>query len=326
VFASALLVELEHPSRRREAALALAVAAGGLTHYFFAFSVVAVVVWLVVDRSLGAPRLRALGAIAAGSIAPLAWAPVMLSQYRADRFWWIGPFALRHVVAVPLRLASSAFIGSSTGTALSWATLAAVVAGAVQLGRKGPLPRGVGALALGPLVLAGCAWAAGARVFALRNLIEIGPFVAVAFAGALAALPRRTAVLAAATAAVAVVASLAVSDVPGIPPYNVMARALARQGWGPGDPVVVYGNVFSYRAPLEWYLPHQPTLDISRPLPVHCAVVYVIRPHTFTVERLRVRRPLTAIPRFRGATLLTDAHRRLRCAQPLRSRRFAPLA
>jgi hypothetical protein len=324
-FAVALLAELDHPSRRHELLLALTVAAGGLTHYFFAFAVIAAGAWLVGERTLGRARWRALVAIGAGGVVPLLWAPVMVTQYRADRFWWIGPFAWRRVATTPFRLFSRTYGHTTIGLTLSFITIAVALAGMVHLARTSRSGRLVAVLAFGPLCLAAALWAGGVHVFALRNLIEIGPFFAIGIAAACRLLPRRVSVATAATAAAALAISLVVGNVSGIPPYDVMARALAREGWSPSDAVVVYGNPFSYRAPLEWYLPHQPTLDISRPLPVHCGVVYVIRPRTFRVERLRVRRPLSAIPRFHGATLLTDAHRRVRCAQPLRSRRFAPL-
>jgi hypothetical protein len=321
LFGRSLLSALERPARSREAALVLVVAAGGLTHYFFAFTVLAAGAWLALDRSLGAARLRALGAIAVGSLLPFAWAPVMLTQYHADRFWWIGPFRLRHVVAVPLRLFTVAYDGTQFGLALSAAAVVVVAAGAARLGRTSSQARLVGALALGPLVLVAGAWAAGARVFALRNLVEIGPFVAIAAAAALSALPRRAAFAAAAAATTALAASLAISDVPGIPPYDVMARALARDGWRTGDALVVYGDPLRYRAPLEWYLPQHPTLDLSRPLPVACGVVYVIRPRTYRVERLRLTKPLGP-----GATLLTVPRESPRCAAPVHDRRFAPLS
>jgi hypothetical protein len=100
-----------------------------------------------------------------------------------------------------------------------------------------------------------------------------------------------------------------------------MARALARDGWRTGDALVVYGDPLRYRAPLEWYLPQHPTLDLSRPLPVACGVVYVIRPRTYRVERLRLTKPLGP-----GATLLTVPRESPRCAAPVHDRRFAPLS
>jgi len=66
VFARCLLAEVDAPSRRRELALAATVAAGGLTHYFFAFSVLAALALLWFDRGARPVRRRATIAILAG--------------------------------------------------------------------------------------------------------------------------------------------------------------------------------------------------------------------------------------------------------------------
>src|SRR3954471_16109779 len=109
VFARAVLAEVEAPSRRRELALAAVVAAGGLTHYFFAFMVVAALGWLWLDPATRAVRRRVTVAIGLGTLAAAPWLPVTLAQYHQDRFWWIGAFRLRPVLAVPLRLFTAAY-------------------------------------------------------------------------------------------------------------------------------------------------------------------------------------------------------------------------
>src|SRR3954468_4508056 len=58
LFARPLLAEVEAPSRWRELVLAAAVAAGVLTHYFFAFTVLAALSWLWLDSSTRAVRRR----------------------------------------------------------------------------------------------------------------------------------------------------------------------------------------------------------------------------------------------------------------------------
>jgi len=87
LFARCLLDELEAPSRRRELALAAVVAAGGLTHFFFAFTVGAALLWLWLDPGARARRRAGLSILAGGAVAS-TWAPVMLTQYHANRFWW----------------------------------------------------------------------------------------------------------------------------------------------------------------------------------------------------------------------------------------------
>jgi len=316
LFALALLDEVEAPSRRREARLALVTAAGGLTHYFFAFSVAAALAWLWLDPAARRARGRATGAIAAGGAVALAWAPVALRQYHQDRFWWIGSFRLRPVVAAPLRLFTFALNGTAAGLALSVAAVLVVAAGAFAL-RRAPHGRLVSTLALGPLVAAGTAWAAGLQIYSLRNLIGIGPFVAATAAGGIAALPRRRLGIATAGALVAAVAvSLAVSEVGEVPPYDVMARALISEGWKPSIPIAVYGNPLWYRGPLEWYLPRRPVLTLARPRRSGCRVVLVVT-RSGRVVRTRVHGSL------RGATFLGEAHDLPRCVRALPVRHAA---
>src|SRR4051812_13987563 len=58
LFARLVLAEVETPSWARELGLAAVVAAGCLTHYFFAFSVFAVLAWLWLDPGARAVRRR----------------------------------------------------------------------------------------------------------------------------------------------------------------------------------------------------------------------------------------------------------------------------
>jgi len=310
LFALALLAELDAPSRGRDVLLCLAAAAGALTHYFFLFSVAAAVVWLWLDPAARRIRVRASAAIAAAGALTAAWAPFALRQLHQDRFWWIGSFRLRPVLATPLRLFTFAYSGTAVGLVLSLAALAVVLAGAWAL-RRSASGRLVSVLALVPLVLAGSVWAGGLRIFAQRNMLAIGPFVAVAAAGAVAALRARPLVTATAAAVVVCVAgSLAVSDVGDVPPYDVMARALVADGWRSSIPIAVYGDALRYRGPLEWYLPHRPVLALARPRPGGCRLVLVVTPHG-RVVREHVH------GRLRKATYLGEAHDLPRCVRPL---------
>jgi hypothetical protein len=325
VSARALLAEVEAPSRRRELALAAAVAAGGLTHYFFAFSVAAALAWLWLDRHAHAARRRATAAILIGGFVPLAWAPVMLRQLHQGRFWWIGPFRVRSAIAVPARLFTGAYANTPAGIVVSAAVLALVVAGCARLCRLSAAGRLTSALALGPLLGAAALWAGGMRIFALRNLVGIAPFVAVAAAAALAALPRRIAAPAwVAAAALLVLPFTPLSPGRGTPPYDELARALVAKGWTPAQPVGVFGSFYPYRAPLEWYLPHQPVLDASRVLAGVCRTVFLIRGDD--VLRLHLRGPLARDPALRGATFLSNPADRSPCVQPITSGRSAALA
>jgi hypothetical protein len=326
LFARCLLAEIDAPSRRRELALAAAVAAGGLTHYFFAFSVLAAVVWLCLDRDVRAARGRASVAIVAGGLVASLWAPVMVRQFRRGRFWWIGAFRLRSVLAVPARLFTYAYTNTTGGLVVSLAVLLLVALGAARLARASASGRLIAALALGPLAEAGLVWAGGMRIFALRNLVGIAPFVAVATVAGLAAVPRRAAV----TVGLAVAALLVLPFTPfaaargGTLPYNAMARELVAEGWKPSEPVAVFGNFYPYRAPLEWYLPHQPVLDASRLSSRVCKTLFVVRGDE--VRRVHLTVAIRADRALRGATILVDPAFAPSCVRPIVSGRLAALS
>ncbi len=316
----ALLAEVEAPSRRREVALAATVAAGGLTHFFFAFSVIAALAWLWLEPGARTARRRATIAIAAGGAVACAWAPVMLTQYHQDRFWWIGPFSVRYVAAVPLRMFTYAFSDTPTGAVLSVVAVGVVAAGAARLSRASAGGRLVAVLALAPTIEAAAVWAGGMRIFALRNLIGTAPFVAVAAAAALAAVPARRLSLALGAAAAAALALAVIGGRSGVLPYDAISRTLVADGWRASEPVAVFGDFFQYRGPLEWYLPHRPTLDPSRPTNRVCRTLYVIRGDD--VQRLRDARPDT----LRHATILASPVDAPACVRPVRTGRTASLS
>ncbi|HEY7397785.1 MAG TPA: glycosyltransferase family 39 protein [Gaiellaceae bacterium] len=341
LFALLLLRELEHPQLRSELAIGAVAALGGLTHYFFAFAAVAALVWLWADPGARPIRRRATAAIAAGGAVAAAWAPVMLSQYHRDRFWWIGAFRLRETLTVPLRLFTVADNGRPAGVVLSLLFVAAVCAGSVRLARGGAAGRLVAVLGLGPLLVAAALWGAGFEIFAVRNLVEIGPGVAVAIAALVTAMPAR----AAAATGLAVVALLTVSllrqEGAAPPPFAGIAHALVAEGWRPSDPVAVLGNLFVFRAPLEWYLPHAPVLDAGRPMQRVCRTVFVVAPRRrrvaagrvtdrddagrFAVSRVALRVPLASARVFRRAAILVDPLHPPGCVHAIRTGRLAPI-
>jgi hypothetical protein len=327
VFARCLLAEVEAPSRRRALALGATVAAGGLTHYFFAFSVIAALAWLWLDRDVRAVRRRATAAILIGGSVAAAWGPVMLTQFHQGRFWWIGSFRLRTVVAVPTRLFTYAYSNTTAGIAVSVVGVALVAAGCARLSRGSAAGRLVAVLALAPVAEAALVWAGGTRVFALRNLIGIAPFVAIAAVAALAAVPRPAAVPTWAAAA----ALLVLPFMPfaggvrgGTPPYDAMARALVAKGWTPSKPVAVFGDFYYYRAPLEWYLPHRPVLDASRLTTQVCKLLFVVRGDD--VQRVRLTVPIGSARGLRGATILVNPAAAPSCVRPIRTGRLAALS
>jgi hypothetical protein len=337
LFAETLLRSLARPSRRGDVALAAVVAAGSLTHYFFAFSAATALAWLWLDGGARAVRGRATAAMAVGGAIAAAWTPVFLSQYDRNRFWWIGGFRWSSVLSAPLRLFTGFDAGSVAGVVVSATFIALLVAGSRTLARRGAAGRLTAALAFGPLVLAGLVWLSGVRVFALRNLIEIAPFVGICAAAALALVPRRVAIAGAAITLAGLGAAATGHADSSTPPFDRLARALVQEGWRPSVPVLVYGNFFVYRAPLEWYLPHQPVLDPGRPLRRACGTVLVLargrharglhgrHVGDYTVARLRALRPLATLPLLRRATLLADPAHEPRCAVLIRRGRLAAI-
>ena len=312
VFGLAVLRLLERPSRRWDVVLGVTVTAGCLTHYFFAFSVVAVLAWLWLDPGARSIRRRGTIPILLGGAVAALWLPVMLTQYRQGRFRWIGPFHWRAVVAVPLRLFTYAYQQLPVGPVLSAAALLLIAVGGSHLARRSAAGRLIGVLAGLPIVAAACAWAAGMPIFDLRNLIGVGAFVAVLTVAAIDALSPRVSWVVAAAALAALAVSLVTSNAERIPPYDVMALSLVRSGWTPAVPIVVYGDPYRYRLPFEWYLPRQPVLDMSPAVDGACTEVFVVTP-AGKIRRERLRAPLSADRALRGTTLLVDPLRRPRC-------------
>jgi hypothetical protein len=232
---------------------------------------------------------------------------------------------VRTVIAVPARLFTYAYSNTTVGIAVSVAGLSLVAAGCVRLTRASAAGRLVAVLALAPVAEAAVVWAGGVRIFALRNLIGVAPFVAVAAVAALAAVPRRVAL----PAWVAAAALLVVPFTPfagnggGTPPYDAMARALVAEGWTPSQPVAVFGNFYPYRAPLEWYLPHRPVLDASRLTSRVCKSLYVVRGDD--VQRLHLTIAIRADRALRGATILVDPASAPNCLHPIATGRLAAL-
>jgi hypothetical protein len=273
----------------------------------------------------------------AGAAIAAVWIPVFVEQYGRNRFWWIGAFRWRRVVSAPLRLFTGFDAGSAAGIVVSAAFVVVLAAGARSLVRRGATGRLIVALTFGPLVLAGLVWFAGVRIFAVRNLIEIAPFAGICAAAALTLLPRRLAVAAAAITLAGLGAAAVGHADSAAPPFNRLARALVQEGWRPSVPVLVYGNFFVYRAPLEWYLPHQPLLDPGRPLSRACGTVLVVargrharglhgrRVGEFVVARIRLARPLATLPRLHRATLLGDPAYEPRCAVLVRRGHLAAI-
>lgn len=262
------------PSRRSTAVLAAAVALGSLTHYFFLFSAAAVVCW----------RRETLRAVATGLVPLAAWSPVLVQQYERRRFSFIGPFDA-HTVGTTYwaTFARAQPHDAVLHDAAPLSLFVAVLVGAWVLARGSETGRLWALLAVVPVTLAATVWLLGPRVYDVRNLIGIGPFAAVAVTAAVARAPRAPAALAACGLAVLLaVGYVSASRVPPVP-YDRIAAALVRDGWGPDDPIVVHGNAYALWGPLEWYLPNRPALVLRRGR-VRSAVVFAV--HGSLVTRI----------------------------------------
>ncbi len=270
-----------HPRGRRDlVALAACTAAGLLTHYFFCFTLLAGIAWVAFEPTLRGRRRAPAFAIGAGMLAAAPWLPAALVQYHQDRFWWIGPFMLRQVVDTPLRLFTPAIEPASLQVAAGAGFAAVCTLGAARLWRASAYGRLYVALAGGPLLLAAMVWAAGVHIYAQRNLIGIGPCVAVLAAASLTYLPGHVRSLAAAAVAAALAVGFFSFGTKAIAaPFDGIAHTLVREGWNDGDPIAVFGGqpgFFTYRSPLEWYLPRQPELALGERTSRSCATVFAV--------------------------------------------------
>ena len=264
--------------RGRETALIVCVALGSLTNYFFLLTLGAGLLWVWTEPSLRAIRRRLTRLVAVGLLPLALWSPVLVHQYLGQRFAWIGPFNLwRMLDAYWLLFAPHRPTTTYLRDFLPPLALVAVVAGSIALFRSSSSGRLIAMLALVPFALESLAWMAGARVFDPRNLIGVGPFAAVAIGALIARLPYRLAY----TAAVAAVSLVALGSLQAeattSAPYDRVAQLLVSEGWTREDPIVLLGNFFSFRDPLEWYLPGQPQLLLAEPTgKAGCRTVFVI--------------------------------------------------
>jgi uncharacterized membrane protein len=280
------LAFVDRPSRRNAVVLAVVTAAGALTNYFFLLSVAAVLLWTWARPA----RRRLTMAIGAGLIPFAAWIPVLAFQYRHHRFSFIGPFRPHDVLTSYWSLFARAEPHTSVlHTSAPLLVAAAVLAGCVALARRSDVGHLCALLAVAPLVAAALVWLAGPRIFDTRNLIGVGPFAAIAVVALLTLLPRPVGIAAACAGAALVVFGFVAGERQTPIAYDRIARALVREGWQPSDPIVLRGNFYAFRSPLEWYLPQQPSLTLGLPRGMRCPRVFVISHGT--VRQVRNREP-----------------------------------
>jgi hypothetical protein len=284
----ALLRAAAAPTRNRLMVLAATVAAASLTHYFFFFTLVAAAGWAAFEPAVRPVRRRLLAAMTVGLVPFAVWSPGFAAQFHHRRYGWIGAFDWREVVETPLRLFTYAGSGRPVLVG-AIAGLLVCAAGCWALWRRGPAGRLCASFAVVPLILAAAVWAAGLRIYDVRNMIGIAPFVAVAIAAALASLPERLRAIVPAVVVAAACASFVwAQENPG-PAYDRLAHALVADGWRTGDAVAVFGNRSEFRSPLEWYLPGNPLLATTAASEID-EPVFVINSKALLGDGMGIRR------------------------------------
>jgi hypothetical protein len=218
-----------------------------MTHYFFAFTLLAGLIWVATVR----PARAVLYAMAVGLVPLLIWAPAAYEQYHDGGYRWIGSFELRAAVGVY----AATLYRAPPGYLLGLAVLALVLVGALRLWRLSDGGRLCALCAVVPALAAALVWASGHEIFLARNLIGAAPFAVIAAAAALFALPRQVAIPVTVLAGAALVAAFFHTNGPIVPEYDRVADALERSGWKEEDPILLFGPRYAYLHPLDWYLP-----------------------------------------------------------------------
>jgi 4-amino-4-deoxy-L-arabinose transferase-like glycosyltransferase len=244
------------PTRGRMAAFALSGAVALLTHYFSAFLLLGMALWLLRDR---ASRRAAVGAVAALAAVGLALVPLIIAQ-GGHGTQWIGRWALSsRLQAIPqyfLTGYSGAPLGHGIELLVALPILAGLVLGARQVrgsDRATPL--------MGTALIAGCGILIplalallGADYLAPRNLLAAMVPVTVLIALLLTTVAPGS--WAWALSAVSAAGLLAVTIDVNLSPrlqrgnWRGLAHAL-----GNGGPARAIATVELGGAPLEYYLP-----------------------------------------------------------------------
>lgn len=281
------------PDRPRTVALALVVAAGAMTNYFFLLSLATVVAWcwaLPRDRAV---RRRMTATITVGLVPFVVWLPAMVKQYgHRGSYTYIASFAPDEVVStywhqfVRAR-PESQFVHWAAPLLLGGLTLA----GCGVLWRRSDSGRLIAMLATLPVLMAAAVWAAGPRVYTVRNLIGVGPFAAIALCALMSSFRGRVAAIVALAVSAAVAYAYVHNERVHPVPYDRVADALVAEGWRPSDVIVLGGNFYSFRSPLAWYLPARPRLSLGEATGAACKRIFVVAAPTSAWYRRLAARP-----------------------------------
>jgi hypothetical protein len=291
--AFALLLEsaARRPGRGVLAILALTVALGLLTHYFFALAVATGLLWLWSSDTARAVRLRVTAAVSAGILPALLWLPGFADQVENQRYSWVAGFDLPKAAAVystffwnagALYVRADDVAIPALEAVLRIGVLIGVLAGAVALVRRPGPARLCALLATVPVLAASVVWLLGAEVFVTRNLLCAAAFAGVCLAALPILVPRRVAVAGGAAIVALLGLGLVQERTLRPPPYDELAAQLVANGWTRADVVNVIGgahrlsylgDVHAISSPVGWYLPGHP---VFRPTRESACPLYVI--------------------------------------------------
>ena len=203
VFALLLERAARRPGRGVLAVLALSVALGLLTHYFFALALVTGLLWLWISDAARTARLRVTAALSVGILPALLWLPGFADQVENQRYSWVASFDLLKAAAVystffwnagALYVKADDVAIPALEAVLRVGILIGVLAGAVALARRPGPARLCALLATVPVLAASVVWLLGAEVFVTRNLLCAAPFACTCLAALPPLVPRPAAI------------------------------------------------------------------------------------------------------------------------------------
>jgi hypothetical protein len=272
----------QRPGRGALACLALTVALGVLTHYFFALALATGLLWLWTSDIARRARLRVTAALSAGILPALLWLPGFADQVENQRYSWVASFDLLKAVAVystffwnagALYVKADDVAIPALEAVLRVGIFFGVLAGAVALAQRPGPARLCALLATVPVFAASVVWLLGAEVFVTRNLLCSAPFAGICLAALSTLVPSRIAVAGGAAIVALLGLGLVQERTLRPPPYDELAGQLVASGWTRADVVNVIGgahrlsylgDVHAISSPVGWYLPGHPVFRQTR--------------------------------------------------------------
>jgi uncharacterized membrane protein len=292
LFATTLEAAWAAPTPRRLVLLGCCITLGVFTHYFFVTTLVAGLAWLWTVPATRSTRRRVTVTAGVALLPFLLWLPQFVHQSSSHHTDWIDrfdPLKVAYIWSaffadVGLLYHRGATVSDFWWTGVARVTFAFVVVFAsIKIARLSHQGKLCALLAIVPVALAASASLAGARVFDVRNLIAVAPFVGVVIAFAISQLPKYCKTAAAFGAiGLSVLFFLQTERFQPLP-YAAIANALVTEGWRRDQPIAVFGAVSPFPKPTEylvpplgWYLPAHPRLVPVPPAVNRCRYIYIV--------------------------------------------------